>query len=270
MDGSLPARTASSPGTTCSRCRWKTAASDTVSLSVTREQAKELPSEDLADALEELSGEEQQAVFSALDSEKAAETLMEAEPRAQRQIIAFLREEKARLVLAHLTVPQIADLFSDLPHQKATELLKCLNPARAARVQAVLSNVDVLASTLMGDRFLAFPKEAKVGDVLRTLRTSPREHRNISYLYVVAGEEKLLIGVVDLRDLVIAPEDARLEELMASPVVTAEEDCLRSDLVALLAKYQFRMLPVVDHYDHLLGVVRYKDMMKNARIELPT
>jgi CBS domain-containing protein len=243
---------------------------DIVTLSVTREQAMELPGEDLADALEVLSGDEQQAMFSALDPEKAAEVLVEAEPRAKRQLIAFLREEKARLVLAHLTVPQIADLFSDLPHQKVTELMKCLAPPRAARVHAVLSNADVLASTLMGDRFLAFPKEAKAGEVLRTLRTSPREHRNISYLYVTAGEEKLLLGVVDLRDLVIAPEDASLGELMASPVVAAEQYCLRGDLVALLAKYQFRMLPVVDAHDHLLGVVRYKDMMKNAKIELPT
>ena len=70
-------------------------ASDTVSLSITRGQIKELPSEDLADALEELSGKEQAAVFSLLDSEKAAETLMEAEPRAQRQIIASLRQERA-------------------------------------------------------------------------------------------------------------------------------------------------------------------------------
>ena len=75
-------------------------ASDTVSLSITRSQIQELPSEDLADALEELSGKEQQAVFSALDSEKAAETLMEAEPRAQRQIIANLRQERARTILA--------------------------------------------------------------------------------------------------------------------------------------------------------------------------
>ena len=71
-------------------------ATDKVSLSITRRQIKELPSEDLADALEELSGEEQQALFSALDSEKAAETLIEAEPRAQRQIIANLRQERAR------------------------------------------------------------------------------------------------------------------------------------------------------------------------------
>ena len=242
---------------------------DIVTLSVAREQALELPGEDLADALEVLSGDEQQAMFAALDPDKAAEVLVEAEPRAKRQLIAFLREEKARLVLASLSVPQVADLFSDLPHEKVTELMKCLTPPRAARVQAVLSNADVLASTLMSDRFLAFPKDAKVGEVLRTLRTPPRDQRNISYLYIVAGEEKSLLGVVDLRDLVIAPEDASLGDLMTSPVVTAEQDCLREDLVALLAKYQFRMLPVVDAHDHLLGVVRYKDMMKDAKIELP-
>ena len=60
---------------------------DAVSLSIAREQIKELPGEDLADAIETLSGEVQHAVFSALDSEKAAEVLVEAEPRAQRQLM---------------------------------------------------------------------------------------------------------------------------------------------------------------------------------------
>jgi sporulation protein YlmC with PRC-barrel domain len=75
-------------------------ATDKVSLSVTRKQMLELPSEDLADALEELKGEEQQALFSALGSEKAAETLLEVEPRAQRQLIADLRKERARNILS--------------------------------------------------------------------------------------------------------------------------------------------------------------------------
>ena len=123
---------------------------DIVTLSVAREQALELPSEDLADALEVLSGDEQQAMFSALDPDKAAEVLDEAEPRAKRQLIAFLRDEKARLVLEKLSVPQIAGLLSDLPHQKAMELLRLLSSTRAERVQAVMDNTDVLASTLMG------------------------------------------------------------------------------------------------------------------------
>ena len=108
-------------------------ATDRVSLSVTRSQIHELPSEDLADALEELSGEEQQAVFSVLDSEKAAETLMEAEPRAQRQIISNLRQERARTILGEMSVPQLADLFSVLPHDDKMQLLPLLPPDQARR-----------------------------------------------------------------------------------------------------------------------------------------
>jgi magnesium transporter len=243
---------------------------DVVTLSVAREQALELPSEDLADALEVLSGDEQQAMFAALAPDKAAEVLVEAEPRAKRQLIAFLREEKARLVLDKLSVPQIAGLLSDLPDQKAREMLKMLSPPRAERVQAVMANTDVLASTLMGKRFLAFTKDATVGDIIRSLRTTTRDHRNIFYVYVVAGEEQTLLGVVDLRDLVTASEEATLGDLMISPLVTAPADALREDLVALFARYQFRILPVVNAQDQLLGIVRYRDIMRGAKIEFPS
>jgi magnesium transporter len=74
---------------------------------------------------------------------------------------------------------------------------------------------------------------------------------------------------VDLRDLVTAQPDTALGNLMIAPVVTAERDALREDLVESFAKYRFRMLPVVDTHDHLLGVVRYKDLMKDAKIEMP-
>ena len=240
---------------------------DVVTLSVAREQALELPSEDLADALEVLSGDEQQAMFSALDPAKAAAVLGEAEPRTKRQLIAFLSEEKARQVLAIMSVLQIADFFSELPHAKAVELMKLLPLARATRVKAIMSNADVPAATLMSERFFTFAQEEKAGEVLRSLRNSTGHNRNISYLYIVAGEGKHLQGVVDLRDLVVAPENASLGELMISPVVTADHDCLREDLVSLFVKYQFHMLPVVDAQDRLLGIVRNRDIMKGTKFE---
>ncbi len=240
---------------------------DVVTLSVTREHAMELPSEDLADALEVLSGDEQKAMFSALDPEKAAGVLVEAEPRAKRQLIAFLREEKARLVLARMSAPQIADLLSSLPHEKVTGMLQLLPLPRAARVKAIMSDAEGLASTLMSEKYLSFTKEIHCGDILRILRSAPREHRNISYLYIVAAEDRTLLGVVDLRDLVAAREDTRVGDLMVSPVVSAELDSLRADLEVLFAKYQFRMLPIVDAHDHLWGIVRNRDITKGSKAE---
>ena len=237
-------------------------ATDKVSLSVTRKQLVELPSEDLADALEELGGEEQQALFSALDSEKAAETLVEAEPRAQRQLVANLRRERARNILSEMTVPQLADLFAVLPLDDMNELIELLPVEKAQRIRAILSEREVTARDLMISEFLHVPKETKAGPLLEQIRRSGRSRDEISYIYVVSDNGHTLIGVVDLRELVLASDQATMEEIMVSPVVSAEEDLVREDLAELYAKYHFRMIPVVDREDHILGVTRYKDIMR--------
>jgi magnesium transporter len=234
---------------------------DIVSLSVTRKQIKELPSEDLADALEQLSGQEQTAVFSALDTEKAAETLLEAEPRARRQIIANLRMERARNILLEMSVPQLADLFSVLPHDDRVEMMGLLPPEQAERISSILSGRESTARALMSSDYVTVPKEARVGDVLKAIRGSGRPHESISYVYVVSPEN-VVLGVADLRELVLTPDEKPIGEVMVSPVVAAEEDDLHDDMSEMFAKYHFRMIPVVDPQDHMLGVVHYNDIMK--------
>ena len=237
-------------------------ASDTVSLSITRSQVKELPSEDLADALEELSGEEQQAVFSALDSEKAAETLMEAEPRAQRQIIAHLRRERARMILGEMSVAA-----TGRPALRAAARQQDRTPGTGPQGAGPADRGHPLRArghraALMSPGCVTMSKETTVGAALEVLRSSNLDHDMISYVYVVAEPDRLLLGVVDLRELVLAKDDALLGDLMVAPVVAAEADDVREDLEELFAKYHYRMVPVVDHGDHLLGVIHYKDIMK--------
>lgn len=237
-------------------------ATDKVSLSVTRTQIADLPSEDLADALEELSGEEQEAVFSALDAEKAADTLLEAEPRAQRQLVANLHKERAKSILMEMSVAQLADLLSVLPLEDRNELLGLLPKDQDDRIRAILSEHEATAGSLMSSDFMAMGRDVRVGQALASLRASKRDHDAVSYIYVVTHPDNVLAGVVDLRDLILADDQAALGDIMISPVVSADHDILKDDLAELFAKYHFRMLPVVDVKDHLLGVVRYNDVMK--------
>lgn len=237
------------------------ATTDIVSLSITRDQIKTLPGEDLADVLEELPGKEQQALFSALDSEKAAEALVEAEPRAQRQLIANLRKERARTILSEMSVPQLANLFSVLPHDDMMELMDLLPREDSERIRTILSERESSARALMSPEFVAAAKEETVGETLKTLRRSGREPDSIGYLYILSGAEKVLLGVVDLRELVLADDSKRLEEIMGSPVVSAESDDTREDMAELFAKYHYRMIPVVDVQDRMLGVIHYDDIM---------
>lgn len=236
--------------------------SDRVSLSITRSQMHDLPSEDLADALEEVSGPEQEAIFSVLDAEKAAETLLETEPRARRQIVADLHPERARAILSEMSAAQSADLLSALPWDDRIDLLKLMPPDKGEQVHTILASDETKAGSLMSSAFVAMPRHTTAATALADLRSSGRDKEELNYVYVVDGPDRLLLGVVDLRELVLAQESSTLEDLMASPAVSAEVDLVVDDLVDLFAKYQFRLLPVVDAHDHLVGVVSYKDIMR--------
>ncbi len=235
---------------------------DRVKLSVTKGQLQDLPGEDLADALEELSGKEQQALFSALEPDKAAETLSEAEPRAQRQLIEDLTPERARAVFEEMTVLQIANVCASLPHEKMREVTGWLPHERARLVRNLLTEREVKARDMVSSEFVAQPATARVSDVLHQLRGAGYEPRTLSYVYVVADEVPILQGVVDLRDLVLAPDDSTLADIMIAPVVAAQDTDLREDLEKMFEKYGFGMVPVVDDEERLLGVIRYNDVMK--------
>jgi CBS domain-containing protein len=236
--------------------------SDRVSLSLTRKQMHELPSEDLADVLEELPGREQEAIFSVLDADKAAATLLETEPRAQRQIVADLAPDRAKAILSEMTVAQIADLLSALPWDDRIDLLSLLSDDQAERVRRILGTSEATAASLVSQEYVAMPGRTTAAEGLARLRSMAPDPKAVTYVYVVTEPERVLLGVVDLRQLVLANETTTLDELMVAPPVTADAELVEEDIVDLFAKYHFRLMPVVDGGDHMLGVISYKDIMR--------
>jgi CBS domain-containing protein len=234
---------------------------DAVSLSITRQQIKDLPKEDLADAIETLSGDVQHAVFSALDSEQAAEVLLEAEPRAQRQLIANVRRERARTILSEMSVPQLADLFSVLPRDQMSGLMEVLPNDQAERIKAIITDLEASAAAFMSSDFITAKKTVAVADFLKSVRGSQHDPHGMSYVYIL-DDEKTLIGVVDLREIVLAKGTTILGDLMTSPVVSAQSNDRREDLAELFARYQFHMIPILDERDRFLGVAHSRDIMK--------
>ena len=238
-------------------------ATDSVTLSITRAQIADLPEEDLADALEELRGEEQQAVFSALDSEKAADVLSEAEPRAQRQLVANLRLDRASTILSEMSPQRLAALFTILPLDNRRSLMALLPKELADEVSEILSLDESVAESAMSDDFVSMPPTTRVGDALRELRSSNRNSDSITYVYVLDADQ-VLLGVADLRDIILGSDDTTLGELMIETVVCAGPDDAREDLAELFARYHYRMLPIIDDQHRLMGVVYSKDVVTGS------
>jgi magnesium transporter len=115
---------------------------------------------------------------------------------------------------------------------------------------------------MVSSEYVVKPLSGKVGGVLQEIRSAGHEPRTLSYIYIVVDDAPVLEGLVALRDLVVARDDATMGDITMSPVVTARADDQRDDLEKLFERYGFNMIPVVDERNHMLGVIPYRDIMK--------
>ena len=135
-----------------------------------------------------------------------------------------------------------------------TEMMNLLPTEDAARVRAIISEREATAGVLLTTEFVAFPKEATCGEVLRQLRTTRPAARG-ALLCLRRGSRITCCKAWWICVSWSWPaRTSSLADLMVSPAVAAEVDDVREDLVEMFLKYHFRILPVVDRQNHLLGV----------------
>jgi Mg/Co/Ni transporter MgtE len=231
-----------------------------VKLTISREKIADIHPVDLADILEELSGDERMAVFNSLDTETAADTLEEAEPRVQRDLVASLRRERLAELFNTMTPAQIADILEILPRIDAEALKKALPTETEAKVSELINVHDVKLPSIATTRYLALPETATVRLALSRFRAKTRRYDVIMYVYVTT-EDGTLKGVIDIRELIRARADESLKSIMTEQIVTLSPGDTLADGASEFSKYGFRALPMVDENRKLLGVIRYKDLL---------
>jgi magnesium transporter len=230
-----------------------------VKLNISWEKIQDIHPADLADILEELSGEERMTIFNALDTEIAAETLEETEPRVQRELVESLRRERIVELLNTMTPAQIADILEILPRFEAEALKGSLSRETSAKVSELLSRHEVSLSSIATNLYVALPETATVNDALTRFRDRTQRYDIIMYVYVIAPEGTLK-GVIDIRELIRAGTEETLGSIMTEQVVALTPEDTIADAAREFAKYDFRSLPLVDKSGKLIGAVRHKDL----------
>jgi magnesium transporter len=105
------------------------------------------------------------------------------------------------------------------------------------------------------------PRTATAGKALAWIRRERPEQHMMTYLYVVDGEERL-VGVVSLRDLVLAAPDDQVTAFMEDDVVEVTADVDEEAVGRTMTKYDLLAIPVVDGERRLLGIVTLDDALQ--------
>jgi len=202
------------------------------------------------------------AVFRSFDVETAAEILEETDPKIQVSLIKDMNAAVASDIIEEMSLSEAADLLGDLPRDKAEGILKEMEQDIAEDVKELLAHPEEEeAGGLMTSAVLHFLPETTVEKVLASIRGEAEDMDFIYYVYVVNEAERLL-GMVSLRELLAAPMEARLAELMDERVISVHLDEDKDEIAELFAKYGLMAIPVVDDLGRIKGVIPFKNLLE--------
>jgi magnesium transporter len=213
---------------------------------------------DQADVFEELPPETQDLLLPRLNPEDSADILEELLDEDAAEVAARLDPSELARILNKMEPDEAADLLGDIAPDQVAEALAALEDAE--EIRPLLKHEDDTAGGLMTSVDILLHKDITVAEALDHLRRAAPDSEAVYYLYVVDNDMRL-VGVVSLRQLVVAPTTTRIADLMDQEVIHTYASTDKEDAARLMARYDLLSLPVVDDEGHLLGVITHDDLV---------
>ncbi len=226
----------------------------------------ELHPADLATIIDQLAPKDRAGVLASLDDEAAADAIEEMEPDTQVEVLEDLEPERAADILEEMSPDDAADLVADLSDEARAEILALMETDEAAEVQELLGYPEDSAGGIMTTEFVAIPVGLTAAQTIDRLRELEPDAETIYYVYVTDDDGKL-VGVLSLRDLIVAPPDAPIGEVMIPEPVAVGVLADQEEVAHVVARYNLLAVPVVDVEGRLAGIVTVDDAMDSI---LPT
>lgn len=213
---------------------------------------------DVAAGLGDLDDAEITSVFDALGHESQAMVLSEADPKVQALLLMHVGERGSSL-LAALDPDDAADVLDAATEPQVEDILRGLEREDAEELRQLREYGPETAGGLMTTEVVALPPDLTVAEALDRIREE-REAETVSIVYVV-GRGDLLLGVFSIRDLLLAPSDQRVKEIMTTRILQVHPDVDQEEVIRTMETYHLSVLPVVGDAGQLLGIVTSDDAL---------
>ncbi|MBL6979891.1 MAG: magnesium transporter [Anaerolineales bacterium] len=225
---------------------------------------------------------------------QGASLFLRLHPADQADVFEILNEENRSQLLRHLDIPTTADLFDELEDQEtaeaaefislerlgdvldemdpdqAADLLGDLSPeiARLALTEMdepedvlpLLEYPDETAGGRMTTAFLCLHPQTTTAEAIEYLREANPD-TDVPYYLFVSDETEHLVGVLGLRELVIADPQTTVDEVMDRDVIKVSAMADQEEAARLMTHYDLTVLPVTDAIDQLVGVITHDDIL---------
>ena len=219
---------------------------------------------DIAGIFEDLEEKQIPLMFRLLPKELAAETFVEMESEAQELLIRGFSDNELREVLDELYVDDAADIVEEMPANVVKRILKNVDPEMRHSINQILRYPENSAGSLMTTEYVSLRPQMTVEEAILRIRRQGVDKETIYTCYVTAKDRRL-IGVVTVKDLLLAEDDEMtIEEIMQqnmSDLIFVNTRTDQEEVAMMFSKYNFLALPVVDGEGRMVGIVTFDDAM---------
>ena len=218
----------------------------------------ELHPADLATIIDQLAPKDRAGVMASLDDEAAADAIEEMEPETQVEVLEDLAPERAADILEEMSPDDAADLVADLSETSREEILALMERDEAAEVKELLAYPEDTAGGIMTTEYVAVPATLTAAQTIDRLRQLEPDAETIYYVYVTDDDGRL-VGVLSLRDLIVARPETLISQVMHDEPVTVGALAHQDEVAQIVARYNLLAVPVVDDEGRLAGIVTVDD-----------
>ena len=215
-----------------------------------------LSGEESLRALMRLEPEEQQQILARLTPESAAEVFEFIPDESAGELLGELHPQVAASIVSEMSSDEQADVLSELDDDELEEILRHMDDEDVIEARQLMAYDEDVAGGLMMKEYFSFPQRYRASSVLSDLagREEEFELNHVLYIYVT-GRGGELLGVARIRDIIVAPPEARLADIL-QPAMSVKDTTKLDELEDFFDENNLSAVPVVDDNNRMLGVVR--------------
>ncbi|MBE7044486.1 MAG: magnesium transporter [Ruminococcaceae bacterium] len=225
-----------------------------------RETLNEIEPADLAILFEELPKERLGILFRLLAKELAAEVFVELSSDAQELLIVGFSDNELEEVLEELYVDDTVDIIEEMPANVVKRILKHSEADMRQWINNILKYPKDSAGSIMTVEYVDLKENMTVEDAFLHIRRTGVDKETVYTCYVTDSNRKL-VGLVSVKDLLLADYSCTIEEVMETNVIFANTLEDKEDVSRQFTKYDFLALPVVDQEGRLVGIITVDDVL---------
>ena len=218
--------------------------------------------EDIAYIISEIENPSYQLLlFRMIPSDTASEVFASLNPEEQENIIKSLTGEEIKDIVNNMSTDDRTALFEEMPAELVKKLISLLSWEDRRIAVEILNYPENSVGRLLTPDFVEVYEESTVQEALANIIKVGLEKETVYYSYVVDNLHKLK-GIVSLKTLVLSQRHKKLQEIMFDDVIKVNPTTDKEQAAALIKKYSFMALPVVDNCERIIGIVTFDDLVE--------